>query len=520
MPALATAGSSRTDPDGLTPSLGRRLRGPISLLAKAGLLAVIFLFVPVILYGQFRAADQQKRDMMMASVRSQGELIATMLAPALAQDDQPNLPAIGLTVAGLANKLTTIKLLFRPAGTQAGFFYVGSSAPLSNDTLDAERARLKDEGVLDRLEDSCSGAEPIQTHYTAPDGHDEVVLSVVPLRTANGCWAVVSSLSAASMLGVPIDVPYYDTPEVKVAGVIYLLMAMLTLTTFWSIWRGLLRFGERARAIGRRPAAGESFKARNEVPELAGIAEEFDRMVETLQNTARDLRRTAEDNAHAFKTPVAIIRQSLEPVARAVPSENARAVRALGLIEQSLDKLDGLVASARRLDEATAALLDQPRSDIDLSGLLARVLAAHAELFRQHEVQVRRAIADGIVVRGNEEMIEIVVENVIENAMSFAGSGSTIRVTLEAFRDMAELAIADEGPGVPEGDLPRIFERYTSAREAMGEPEEHAVHYGVGLSIVRRNVEALGGRVWAENLAPRGLAIRIHLPLKRRGDAQ
>jgi two-component system sensor histidine kinase ChvG len=64
-------------------------------------------------------------------------------------------------------------------------------------------------------------------------------------------------------------------------------------------------------------------------------------------------RRTAEDNAHAFKTPIAVIRQSLEPLRRALTDDNQRAQRAIGLVEHSLDRLDGLVASARRLDEAT-----------------------------------------------------------------------------------------------------------------------------------------------------------------------
>jgi two-component system sensor histidine kinase ChvG len=489
----------------------------MSLFAKAALLASIFLFVPLILYDQFRAADQQKRDLMTSSVRAQGQLVAVALAPLLKAEEQPNLPAIGRELARFGNPPTSIKLLFQPASGARGFFYVGSSDAVSKDALDAERAHLKDQGVLDRLVGSCAGNVPIELRYTAPDGHDEVVLSAVAVKAENGCWAIVTSLPASELLGVAIDVPYYDTPEVRIAGVIYILMAALTLTTFWSIWRGLLQFGERARAIRARAAPGPSFRARNDVPELAGVAEEFDRMVETLQNAARDLRRSAEDNAHAFKTPVAIIRQSLEPLHRAIPPGNTRAQRALGLIEQSLDKLDGLVASSRRLDQAQADLLDTPRADIDLSALLRRELAAHSELLQQRGIEIDAAIEDAIDIRGNEEMIEIVIENVLENAISFSDTGSVIRVRLEALGDMAAMTIADEGPGVPPIDLPRIFDRYFSARADATAADEVAVHYGVGLWIVRRNIEALGGRVTGENRSPRGLAIRIDLPLKRPG---
>ncbi len=487
----------------------------LSLAAKCMVLGIIFLGVPVILYGQFRVADQQKRQLVMDRLRDQGRIVGTALAPLLTAPGQPNLPAIGRELARYANDVTTLKLLFRPnAGTRA-FYYVASSAPLSNDALDAERERLKEQGVLDRLEESCAGDVPIALRYRAPDGHDEVVTSLMPLQSTNGCWAIVTSLSAAAVPGLALGVPYYDTPEIKLAGFIYLIMAILTFTTFWTIWRGLQQFGERARRIRSRNAPGPAFLAHNSVPELAGVAEEFDRMVETLQNAARDLRRAAEDNTHAFKTPVAIIRQSIEPLLRAMPPDNARAVRALGLIERSLNKLDGLFASSRLLDEATADLLDTPRVDLDLSDLVERALAAHGDLLRQRGMLLAAHIDANIVIRGNFDMIETIIENIVENAVSFSSEGDTLAVSLVTEGDLAELSIADDGPGVREADLPRIFDRYFSSRASISDPDPDSVHFGVGLWIVRRNVEALGGTVAARNREPHGLVMTIRLPLKR-----
>lgn len=490
----------------------------MSLASKAALLALIFLVVPVILYDQFRAADQQKRQLVMNGVRDQGHTISVALLPMLTASGDPNLPVIGQELSRFDNQQTTVKLLYQPiSDTAPGFFYVASSAPLTNAALDAERETLRRQGVLDRLQDSCSGDVPIELRYTAPDGHDEVVTSLVPVLSSSGCWAVVTSLAAMTVPGVSLGVPYYDTPEVKLAALIYLAMAGLTFTMFWSIWRGLLQFGERARAMRARHAPGPAFAAHNEVPELAGVAIEFDRMVEALQNAARDIRRAAEDNAHAFKTPVAIIRQSLEPVARAIGPDNTRAIRALGLIERSLDKLDGLVASSRRLDEATANLLDMPRIDLDLSAFLDRLLAAQADIFGQRNLRLRGSIEAGVVVRANEEMLETVVENVLENAISFSCEGDAIGVKLEGRGEWAELLIADEGPGVRNADLPRIFDRYFSSRAEAPSGDDPSIHYGVGLWIVRRNVEALGGRVTAENRLPHGLLLRIVLPLQRPG---
>src|SRR5260221_5148114 len=105
--------------------------------------------------------------------------------------------------------------------------------------------------------------------------------------------------------GWRLGVPYWASPEIKLAAAIYLGMMVLTLTTFLNIRRRLRHFAERARAIRRHGPGTGSFVAQNEIPELGAVAQEFDRMVDVLHSSADDIRRAAEDNAHAFKTPIA-----------------------------------------------------------------------------------------------------------------------------------------------------------------------------------------------------------------------
>jgi two-component system sensor histidine kinase ChvG len=78
---------------------------------------------------------------------------------------------------------------------------------------------------------------------------------------------------------------------------------------------------------------------------------------------------------------------------------------------------------------------------------------------------------------------------------------------------MAEFLIGDAGPGVPEQDLERIFERYFSHRPRDGGADGQTPHFGIGLWIARRNLEALGGTIRAENRHPHGLLVRVTLPL-------
>src|SRR5205823_13522837 len=165
--------------------------------------------------------------------------------------------------------------------------------------------------------------------------------------------------------------------------------AVITFATLQSVHAGLRRFAERARRIRQQGPGAGSFACRHSLPELAEVAAEFDRMVDALHRSAADIRRSAEDNAHAFKTPIAIIRQSLEPLRRALPPENQRVRRAIDSIDRSLDRLDGLIAPARRLDEATADLVAEPRRSIDLQKLLGRLIDSRAALLPGRDIRLK-----------------------------------------------------------------------------------------------------------------------------------
>jgi len=245
-------------------------------------------------------------------------------------------------------------------------------------------------------------------------------------------------------------------------------------------------------------------------------------MVDALHSSAADMRRSAEDNAHAFKTPIAIIRQSLEPLRRVLPADNQRAQRAIGVVEQSLDRLDGLVASARSLDEAVADVIAKPRVPIDLGHVIGRLVQIRSAILASrgvtivlasHDLTITADLLPGLFVFGSEEMIETVIENLIDNAVSFSRPRSEILIHLTRDGSFADLTVCDQGPGVPAGQLDRIFDRYYSERRAETANDSPSSYFGIGLWIARRNVEAMGGTIAAENRTPHGLAVHVRLPL-------
>lgn len=512
-----------------------------SMASRLLLLTLVFVAVPVLLYDQFQRADEASQQLLLKSAQRQGELIARALEPELLGVDRTALPSLSIALARYGDDRTRLKLLVRPrvaatgnattaSGAKAGpepFFYVAAAPSLSTADIDAERRLLLEQGVLDRLGSSCAGNATLAMRVPHAEGGEEVLSSITPIKTSFGCWALVTSHATEAYISSSIGRPYWSTPAVQAAAAIYLAMAALVLAVLAGIWRNLNRFGDLARRIvggedvPDQDSGNASFAARNTVPELAGVAEDFDRLVSTLRDSAQSLRRAAEDNAHAFKTPIAVIRQSVEPLRRALPAENARSQRALTMIEKSLDKLDGLVSFARRMDEAAADLLAPARRRVDLSSLVERMAGGYTGLLAERRLHMRSRIDAGLVVRASEETLETIVENLVENAVSFSPADGTVSVRLTRVGSCTELVVDDEGPGVDPANLERIFERYFSHREpGRGMPEDEAAahqagaaHFGIGLWIVRRNIEAFGGRVRAENRPTGGLRMTVTLPL-------
>ena len=487
----------------------------LSLRVQLVLLALISLTVPVLLYDAFRGADREKDALVLDAVRRQDVVIAKALSPLLQHLAPADFGQVPAELHPFATEDTSLKLLYKPntAGGEAGFFYIASAPSVSPGDLAAERQKLVDLGVLDRLATSCDGDQPLGERVQLPDQKGEILTSVAPLKTDAGCWVLVVAAESQSLLGEVSDLPYWRRPAVRAALLTYAGMAVLVLVMFGNLWLTLRRF----RLVARDIEAGRSFADSTQIPELGAMAAEFDRMVGRLNDAAALLRRSAEDNAHAFKTPVAIIRQALEMMRRPIGPERTEAAH--DAIDASLAKLDGLIKSARRLDVATAELLETARHEFDLSSL-ARGFVAEYRLMQAGSAD--RLVADvtsGIVVLGREELVETILENLVDNALSFSPPWGRVFIAMRAQDGFAVLSVADEGPGVEPDHLGSIFERYYSDRPAAANeaPKPDDAHFGVGLWIVRQNASAMGGHVVAANRPEGGFVVTVTLPLVRSG---
>jgi len=444
-------------------------------------------------------------------VRDAGSAIAAGLAPDLGDMRPDRFGDLNARLERFADSRRSIVVLFHPSNgaPDQGFFFVASAPAIGARAVAQERDRLAALGVLPALARSCAGGRQLAERVNQDTGKTAVITSIAAVPSEAGCWAVVIAVNAADILAGIDDRPFWQQDEVLVAFAVYAVMALLILLIFASIRANLRRF----QRLALTPSPAGSFAAAADVPEMAPVARAIDAMVQRLRGAAEVMRHAAEDNAHAFKGPIATIRQAVEPLmGNSTPPDRLQA--ALGSVVAALERLDGLVGSARRLDAAAADLLVMPDAKVDLAPLLDGLVAGLRAMEAAPDATISTALAATAVVHGEAGALESVFETLLDNALSFTPPRGMVWIGLATADGQAVVTVEDEGPGVPAAMLPRIFERYyTDRRAAPTRGETEGTHFGIGLWLARQNINALGGEITATNREGRGLCVRVTLKL-------
>lgn len=489
-----------------------------SLTLKLVGLVGIFIALPIVLYSQFESADRQMRELVTRAVQDRSKLIGHALAPVLRTLEPGGDGVLNAELAKFASDGTVLRLMVQPVSPTGevqpdnGFYFMASAPEIKAEEVAPELDELARRGILKKLSDACMGDASEELRYRQPNGTVELLTSIIPIKTARGCWVLTSTHTTSEFLNTSIGRPYWETRAVRVAAGIYLVLAILAMLAAVSIFLSLRRFREVADEIGQGRIGDYAFSQRNIVPELSSVARDFDKLVLDLKHLSQQIRQSAEDNAHSFKTPLAAIQSSLSPVRKSVPLEDQRARRALEIIDSSLARLLALVNAAQRFDTGTADLIEAPRVPTNLTQLVGEATLNVREIMASRDIRLIRRLDDAVTVRSAKGMLETVLQNILENAISFSPRGATLIITLTQDHDSVELQIDDEGPGIPAEKIERMFERYFSSRPNQASEAGRPPHSGLGLWIVRRNVEALGGEVRASNRVGGGLSVAVVLP--------
>ncbi len=261
---------------------------------------------------------------------------------------------------------------------------------------------------------------------------------------------------------------------------------------------------------------------RDEIGELARALRELTRRLEVQLAFGESF---AADLSHELKNPLASIRAAAELIQAAPAGERARF---LGVIQQEVARLEALLARVREIAWIDARLEEEPRKRLDAAEMAQRCMESLR--LRRPELPAFRlqASADPAshpFVRLAPHRLLQVLENLLDNAASFAPPGSEVEVVARREGPWALLRVADRGPGIPPEHLQRIFDRFFSYRPAAAGAQPQAAsasaaqprdprleHPGLGLAIVKAIVEGYGGTVLASNREGGGAVFEVRLP--------
>jgi len=238
---------------------------------------------------------------------------------------------------------------------------------------------------------------------------------------------------------------------------------------------------------------------KDEVGKLSGT---IDELLSTIDETLRIHREFVADTSHELRNPLLAIRTNLDLLDRV---EDPEAVaECVSEARQQVDRMSRLVADLVLLARLDAGELVE-RRPLELCQLVAQ---AKHEGERRASGQRIEVTSEPIEFVGDDIRLTQVLTNLVDNALKHTPPGGTVGLDLKRDGEWARITVADDGEGIPEEDLPRVFDRFFRARS-----RSWSEGTGLGLAIVKHLTEAHGGRVTVESEIGSGARFMVWLPL-------
>jgi two-component system sensor histidine kinase CpxA len=296
-------------------------------------------------------------------------------------------------------------------------------------------------------------------------------------------------------------------------GISFTILCIALVVSALTSWWLARHFSAPIRRIqeGARALASENLDVRvsagleGRKDEVAVLARDFDTMADQLRANRAGTTQLLRDISHELRSPLARMRVALG-LARQPPADLSRQ---LDRLEREIERLDGLIGQVLKLArlQGTAALFT--RETFDLDEAIEEVV--HDANFEGAAKNCRIDLhgTASARVNGNRELLRSAVENVLRNAVRYSPPGAPVDVSVARAQSGVVVSIRDRGPGVPPGDVERIFEPFYRVAESR---DRDSGGEGIGLAITSQVMKAHGGSAAAANRQGGGFEVRLSLP--------
>ncbi|MBC8027557.1 MAG: hypothetical protein H7Y89_16310, partial [Steroidobacteraceae bacterium] len=445
-------------------------------------------------------------------LRATGRLIAASpdLSDHLRQFSQPG---VELTVVSSTNAILT--RLDAPAlpgdyTRMRGFlprmyrlFLDGGAIPRSVSQADRERAARE-------LTERATRGKPSTAVYSGPYENRVVVAAAAPILTVDG-KRVIGVIQLAQTADRWLTLR--DRALTRLLNLTLFVTLFTVMAAFWFAGRMTLRISRLGaaseNALSREGNLSRGLPEADARDELGDLSRSFSSLLGRLDEYTGYLRTLAGKLAHEIRTPLTIVRSSLENLeseAQSANGENAKVY--LARAREGAERLGAILTAMGAATKVEEAIAHSERQRFDLAALVRAAVDAYGGAFPQRRFSLD-APREPMFLNGAPDLIVQLLDKLIDNAVDFSADGATISVVLRAETAHALLSVANPGPPLPAEGAAKLFESLWQSRaEADKRP-----HFGLGLYIVRLIAEFHGGMAEAATLpGDAGAIFSIRLP--------
>lgn len=364
---------------------------------------------------------------------------------------------------------------------------------------------------IDRLSswEAAENTAPNKPHSSVMNADDLSPMIVTIAKTSDGNMTLIETVNAH-------DLRIQVRAERARIFIFFLIVLFISILLSLFLARTIVLPIKRLAVSAVKVRLGRS--ARVTIPRLPERRDEIGMLARALSDMSQTLRRRidntqsfADDVAHEIKNPLASLRSALEGIESIKdPKLSNQLIKVAQDDVQRMDRLITDIAEAGRVDSQISRAQFE---EINMSLLIKNIITTYHQRTgnSEHKINFNQESDEPYIIMGEEIRIERVLENLIDNALSFSGEGQNIDINMRIDNGKLIVNVMDNGPGIKASQYEKIFQRFYSSRPNS---EDFGKHSGLGLAISRSIIEAHDGVLFAKERPDRktGACFEIQLP--------
>lgn len=379
----------------------------------------------------------------------------------------------------------------------------GPLPPSSSNELEAE------DGLVVQIWDRNG----LQLYFSRPASKlpQRAELGFSTVETPRGSWRVYSALEQNNVVQVaqPMSVRQELAAGMALRALVplLLLLPVLGILIWLTVGRGLRPLDEMASALGRRTPDSLDALPQGGLPvEIRPLVQAVNDLLARLARALESQKAFVADAAHELRTPLTAVQLQIQLAERAKTDEERQT--AFAQLKQGQSRAAHLVQQLLTLARQEPGVAPQVHSPVDLAQVVRLVVSEHAPLAADRNIDLGISHEEQARISGDFEALRVMLGNLVDNAIQYTPPGGTVDVALSLRDGNAVIEVSDTGPGVPEEDRERVFDRFYRRDTA------HTSGSGLGLAIVKNIADRHHAGILLQNRGPGpGLRVCVTFPL-------